>query len=342
MVDKSRRLIIVVSLITAAGGIVLLFMPVTAGLLLPSATPTLSAYLPVIAKPEPTPTPTPMPTTGWLWYVNQFRTSAGVSLLTENSTWSYGAELHSRYMVYNDAITHSEDTLNPWYTSEGRSAGENGNIYVSSWMPTPDEAALDWWMTAPFHAVAIVDPKLQVTGFGSFRENVGTYKMGATIDVSRGKSGLPAGTTFPITFPGNGSDSWLTTFGGFEWPDPLSSCPGYSAPTGPAILIQLGDGGLTPNVTATTFSSGGSPLGHCVIHESNYTNPDTSEQNSGRTILGTRDAVVILPRFPLNVGQTYNASVTENGNTHSWSFTVISSTGLGWDQVPAWAQTAMR
>jgi hypothetical protein len=339
MADKRRQLATFTLVLFLGLLLVALFVPVLAGTAL-TATPNASAYLPLIANPEAT--ATPIPGSGWLWHVNQFRASSGLPALTENSDWSTGGIYHSRYMVYNDAITHHEDSNNPWYTAEGAAAGQNGNIYVSSWMAASDETAIDWWMTAPFHAVALIDPELQMTGFGSFREDVGVFKMGATIDTSRGRSGLPPGTTFPITFPGDGGSTWLTTFGGFEWPNPLTSCPGYSAPTGPAIIIQLGDGSVTPNVTATAFSDGGGPLAHCVIDETNYTHPTSSTQNTGRWILGSRDAVVILPRFPLTVGQTYDASVTENGNDHNWRFTVIPATGFGWEQQPVWARVAMR
>jgi uncharacterized protein YkwD len=295
-------------------------------------TPTAAAFLPFIAGPEPTPTPVPGP--AWLGYVNRFRDMAGLPALTETAAWSYGGELHSRYMVKNDAIIHGENSGNPWYTVEGDQAGRNGNIYATGWMPAPEEAAIDWWMTAPFHAVAIVDPELQATGLGSYREDTGTYKMGATIDVSRGRGSLPGGTSFPLMFPRDGGSTWLTGFGGFEWPDPLTSCPGYSAPTGPAILIQLGSGNSTPSVSASSLSTGATPLAHCVFDETSYTNPDPGSQNSGRVVLGIRDAVVILPRERLDVGNVYTASITANGNTHTWSFTVVPATGAGLASLP--------
>lgn len=309
-------------------------------------TPTAAAFLPYVSKPEPTPTPTPTPTPipgpPWLGYVNQFREMAGLPGLTETAAWSYGGELHSRYMVKNDLITHSENSGNPWYTAEGDLAGRNGNIFATGWTPAPDETAIHWWMAAPFHAVALIDPELQTTGFGSYRENIGTYKMGATIDVSRGRAGLPPGTNFPIMFPRDGGSTWLTSFGGYEWPDPLTSCPGYSAPTGPAVIIQLGSGSVTPSVSASSFATGATPLDHCMIDETSYTNSDPGAQNSGRVVLGIRDAVVILPRERLVVGNMYTASVTANGNTYTWSFTVVAPTGAGLASLPPGTIVEMR
>ncbi|MEJ2747588.1 MAG: CAP domain-containing protein, partial [Anaerolineae bacterium] len=136
------------------------------------------AYLPLVLNPNTGPE--------WLQYLNQFRLLADLSPLTEEAAWSAGGVLHSRYMVENDTITHYEDTGNPWYTTEGYNAGRNGNVAVSSSSTASDESAIDLWMTGPFHAVGIIDPELARTGFGSYRHAVGTWKMGATLDVLRG------------------------------------------------------------------------------------------------------------------------------------------------------------
>lgn len=267
-------------------------------------------YLPFITRPTEDPE--------WLKYLNRFRDLVGLAHLSEESSWSAGAELHSRYMVKNDDIGHSEDPSNPWYTPEGHAAAQNGNVAVSSSSSAPDTFAIDLWMTGPFHAIGVVDPRLQLTGFGSYRENVGEWQMGATLDVLRGRGPLPGDISYPIYFPGDGSAYWLTQYGGKEFPDPLQSCPGYSAPSGPPVIIQLGSGGVTPNVTASSFSRSGVMLDHCVFDETNYAT------SLGRTILNSRDAVVIMPREPLAVGEAYTASITHNGVVYTWSFTVIN------------------
>lgn len=269
-------------------------------------------YLPFITKPNTNP--------DWLKYVNQFRDQVGLPHLTEESTWSDGAVLHSRYMVKNDVITHSEDPSNPWYASEGHEAAQNGNVAVSSSTSTPDEFAIDLWMTGPFHAVGILDPALQRTGFGTYREEIGTWRMGATLDVLRGRDGIPAGVTFPIYFPGDGGETWLVSYTGGEMPDPLATCPGdYATPTGPPIFLQLGSGSVTPNVTDSNFQRDGVSLDHCIFDETNYA---TSQ---GRQVLDSRDAVVIMPRDPLAVGETYTTTITHDGTVYTWSFSVVNA-----------------
>lgn len=294
-------------------------------------------YLPLVLKtyeapavePTPTPSPTPSPTpteppTGWLGYVNAYRTMASLPAVTENATWSHGDELHAKYMVKNDVMAHTENPSNPWYTDEGLAAAQSSNLFASSSDSATDEQAIDGWMQAPFHAVGVLDPELLQVGYGAYREADGGYQTGAGLDVIRGLGDLPASITFPIPWPGDGTTVGLTQHWG-ETPDPLTSCPGYSAPSGLPIILQIGPGNLTPDVTAHTFTQGSTSLDHCIFDETDYANSDSSQQSLGRSILNSRDAIVLIPRDPLTPGATYSASITVNGETHTWSFTVASS-----------------
>ncbi len=67
------------------------------------------------------------------------------------------------------------------------------------------------------------------------------------------------------------------------------------------------------------------PLEHCLFDETSYTNPDGSTQNTGRSILNGRDAIVLIPKQPLTFGATYTVSITANEQTYAWSFTVSST-----------------
>jgi uncharacterized protein YkwD len=281
-----------------------------------------AVYLPSIHRLSGEQPPPPLP--DWLNYLNQFRQATNLSLLGENPGWSNGGWLHSRYMVKNDYVGHEESPGNPWYTPEGLAAAQNGNVFVTTWLAAPDETAIDFWMTGPFHAVAILDPRLATTGFGSYREGDGGWQMAATLDVLRGRSNTPPDGTYPLSFPRPGGQTWLTRYSGGEFPDPLTPCPGYTVPTGPPLLLQLGTGSQTPNVTAASLMVNGNPQQICVYDETNYTHPNPGTQNSGRLILNNRDAVVILPRNPLVVGQSYTASITTNGQTTTWTFTVTA------------------
>ncbi len=267
----------------------------------------------------------------WLEYVNYIRSLAGLSPVVDNSDWSQGDWLHSRYMVKNDFIGHSEDPNNYWYSSEGDLAARTSNLLASSSHTTTDFAAISGWIQAPFHGVGILDPQLQQVGFGSFRQQDGGFQMSAALDVLRGLRDLPEAVIFPIAWPGDGTSVPLIAHSG-EYPNPLSSCPGYSAPAGLPIILQVGAGELSPQVTSHSFRSGSQELPHCVFSESTYFNPDRSAQSLGRAILDSRDAIVLIPENPLLPGNHYSVSITVNGEAHQWSFstTAETSTNKSW------------
>jgi uncharacterized protein YkwD len=273
-------------------------------------------YLPVARQLQPTAEPEP----DWLNYLNGYRLETGLLPLAEVSEWSEGAWLHSRYMVKNGYVGHSEDPNNPWYTPAGLVAGQKGNVFVTSWLAATDETALDFWLAAPFHAIAMLDPQLHSTGFGAFREPAALWQMAATLDVGRGLGPLPPETQYPILLPADGGEAHLWRYRGGEFPDPLSSCPGYSPPTGPPLMIQLGAGSVVPDVSGYSLEVGGVPLASCLYHEATYVNPNSAMQNSGRIILNNRDAIIIMPRSPFTAGQQYNVRVEANGMIIEWAF----------------------
>ncbi len=188
-------------------------------------------------------------------------------------------------------------------------------------MSISDEFALNSWIVAPFHAVGMLDPHLQRTGFGSYRAAGSLYKMAAVLDVLRGRDGLPSQTVFPILWPGPGAVAPLRMFWE-ETPSPFTSCPGYTAPSGLPIIIQLGPGSRTPHVTSHSITRNGVALEHCAFDETTYNNPDAAQQSLGRSILDMRDAIVLIPRAPLDQWTEYSVSVTADGQTYNWSFTV--------------------
>lgn len=290
-------------------------------------TPTSTATSTPTGEPTETSTATPTATGtyDWLGSVNGYREMADIPAVSENPTWSYGDYLHSRYMVKNDVIDHTEDAGNPWYTDEGLAAAQNSDLIVSSSANMSDKSAIDGWMSAPFHAVGIIDPALGQVGYNSYREADGGYQTGAGLDVLRGLGNVPGSVTFPVEWPGDGKTVNLTSYNGNEYPDPLTACPGYGVPAGLPIILQVGDGSVTPSVTAHTLMQGATALEHCIFDETNYTNGDSNQQTLVRNILGARDAIILIPRAQLQAGLTYAVSVTSNGNTYAWSFSVAGN-----------------
>jgi len=281
--------------------------------------------------PSPTPTSTPIPVvaeavyTGpdWLRYVNQFRNQADVPFLVEDTNMSDGANGHSYYMVLNNSVSHSEDASTPGFTEAGHRAGQNGNIAISGVAGVFYDWPIDYWISAPFHAVPLFDPTLGFTGYGEYTDANSNFGMAATIDI---KSGLNEDATFdqyPIMFPRDGGEAWVRVYHMPEFPDASTGCAGYQKPLGAPILLLLGDGGNTPQIYETRLSDGDIAVEHCSFDETNYYNPEGFWQQTGRTILDGRDAVIIIPRSPLEVGHQYTAYVNNGGEEMEWSFTVV-------------------
>lgn len=262
--------------------------------------------------------------TGWLSYLNEYRAGAGLPAVAENRAWSCGVAEHARYIVKTDQIAHDEERSNPWYTAEGLVAGQSSNVAGSYRFDRDDRYAIDAWLQAPFHAVGMLDPQLLASAYGSFQESGSGVQWAAVLDVLRGESQVAVPARYPIEWPGENTTIALSRYWG-ESPDPLASCPSYTAPAGLPIILQLGDGGETPVVTATSLVQAGVRLDHCAFDETSYTNPDPASERAGRAILDSRDAIVLIPRRPLMPGQRYTVSITSNGTAYTWSFDIATA-----------------
>ena len=266
----------------------------------------------ITAGPPPTETPCPL-YVGWLGRFNMYRATAGLPPVTENSIWSDGDYLHSRWMVKNNLAYHDETPGSPYYTTAGDTAGNSGNIAVSSTTASTDNSAIDWWMAAPFHAMAMMDPRLTTTGFGAYRENFSTFRWeaGWTLDTLRGNPFSGNGSGYPVMWPGNGKTVPLRTYSGNESPNPLGAaqCSGYTGAVGLPVFIQVG-GNVATTVGAHTFTGNGIPLTHCVVDSSDF------------SMLTYRGGVILIPRAPLQPGVTYLVTLTVNGVLRTWSFSV--------------------
>lgn len=255
----------------------------------------------------------------WLDRFNGWRASTGVSTLTEDANFSAADLLHATYMVQTGDVAHSENPAYSQYTAAGNTAAQNSNIMVSSSTGTSDVQAIDWWMGAPFHAMAMMDPRLTTTGFGSYRSTAySSWNMGAAVNVGQG---MFAGGQYPVYFPGNRSSEPLTSYSGNEFPNPQGACPGH---TGLPLFIEVGANVNTSAGPATLLGNGTPIATPCVIDS---TNPAYANY------LKWRGGVIVFPQSPLQNGVTYTVALTVNGVPYTWSFTVgplgVCSLGVG-------------
>jgi hypothetical protein len=261
------------------------------------------------------------PPSTWLARVNFYRAMAALPPVVEEPTLSATVQQHARYMVAHDVIQHSQNSHRSWSTPEGAAAAAVSNLAGSSSPVEPDFWAVDMWMQAPFHAIGILDPALQQVGFGIYRAPDGKIQTAAGLDVIRGRTIPPSTVSYPIVWPADGTTVPIGTHI-TEYPSPLSSCAGYKAPTGLPLIVQIGPGADVPRVTHSAISNGTRWLHHCVFDESTYRNRNGVEERLGRTILASRDAIVLIPREPLEFGLRYRVQVEVNGQQINWTFGV--------------------
>ena len=261
------------------------------------------------------------PVSQWLAYLNLFREIGGLPPLQGIESLSEGTQYHSRYMVLNqDPIAHYEDPVNPLFTEPGDQAAVNGNLFASTQLEATFTWGINFWISAPFHLTPILDPILQDVGFGIHNEAAGMFRMAAVLDVRSQLGSASSNISYPLYFPGNGSATWVVRHSMYEWPDPMASCPGFARPSGAPLVLQLGDGNVTPRVTSHRLMDGNQVLESCRFDETTYTNSNAFAQSAGREILNQRDAVVIIPRRELTVGRTFTVEVVADGQTYTWSF----------------------
>ena len=262
--------------------------------------------------------------TVWLERVNAFRASAGLPPVAEEPALSEAVREHARYMVRHDRIEHAQNSRRRGASLSGATAASVSNLAGSTRDDEPDWWAVDLWMQAPFHALGILDPALTRVGFGIHRARGGFIQTAAGLDVLRGRGPLTH-TRYPIVWPGDGVSVPLIAHTS-EDPSPLTSCPGYRAPSGLPLIVQTGPGHKVPEVLGSVVLDDSGPLEHCWFTETSYQNPSPSQQALGRSVLAARDAIVIIPRQPLRNGRTYRVVLELARESRiDWSFRVAGA-----------------
>ncbi len=248
--------------------------------------------------------------TDWLGVVNTYRAMSGLDPVGVDATWSAQAEAHSCYMLQN-GIAHDEVPGKAGYTSGGDTAGNSGNVAVSSSISATPRNHIELWMTGPFHAIGILRNNLRTTGFGlcASGDTPTPWHSGATLDVIRGLDNTPRPST-PITFPGDGATVPLHSFV-TEFPNPLTMCGWTGAAGLPLFALMPND--VTSADAVLTGPNG--PISTCVLQKGNVADA------TARAILDGDNAVIVMPREPLADG-AYSVSINSNGGNATWSFQV--------------------
>lgn len=285
----------------------------------------------------------------WLARINYYRAMAGLDRVSQNSKMSDGDVKHARYMVKNyvdrtdfGLDMHREDKHNQWYTAEGSVAGRTSDVIPPGTIELTDKQAIDVWVAGPFHRLPILNPFLKEAGFGSYSED-GESAMALQL---RKPSALEDSTAFKpaprsyiipaqhadedqssgivqraVEFPPANATVPLAAFNSGEWPNPLASCPGYKAPTGIPITLQLG-GPATPKIQSATLTTNQQQIESCAFDASNYRGDDETQTETGRAVLESYGTIVLIPRARLHSGTSYEVSIVADDKSYRWTFKV--------------------
>jgi hypothetical protein len=271
----------------------------------------------------------------WLVTLNHYRAMVGLPPVTADPQLSRGDSLHVHYLAVNyaplgrnlrlGAEAHTEDPVRPAFTEDGEAAARASDIDWS-WNPRtrPKPSwAIGQWMQVPFHRMPIINPYLHKVGYGFVCDGAACF---AALNTGTDVDGFPAVLQpwpRPVVFPPDGSVVQMSRFSE-EWPNPLTSCPGYESPAGLPITLELGHM-LVPDFSdySVTEVDHDTPLEACAFNANTYVNPDAVAQTAARALLTDFGAIVIVPRRPLSSGR-YAVSVTASRHRYSWVFTVAT------------------
>jgi Cysteine-rich secretory protein family len=311
---------------------------------LPPPVPTLPSPKPIelpvirspLAGPQPVPValPSPKPSSAddWLSHLNYYRVLAGLLPVTADVTLSAGDELHTRYLLKThmsqirtgrlDAEAHTEDPSDPWYSAAGLDAAEHSDF--AGWWGNQRLLspywALDNWIDTAFHRLWLLNPALHRVGYGTYCE-ADACEAGLNVWAGVDRLAMVA-SEMPVEFPPDGSVIPNGSLANGEWPNPITACSGYNMPVGLPITLQLGARKF-PRVTSWSLTSrAGDHLEACEFTAANYSNPDLTAQGNVLRVLREFGAVVLVPRAPLETGETYFASIVTDSGSYRWSFSI--------------------
>jgi hypothetical protein len=215
---------------------------------------------------------------------------------------------------------HTENPASPYYTVAGAKEAASSNLFYGEVGFTPRDF-IDGWLSAPFHAVGILRPELRLVAF-AYSKSSGD----AGLDVINGLDYAQPLPKAPVSFPGPGAPTDLSTFRG-ESPDPLATCGWQKLTEAVGVpLVVLLPRPPAPGLTARLDRPGGvtetdANGGLCVVDSNTFVPSDPLYGPTAIDILKGDNAVFLVPRAPLTPG-TYTVSLRQPGRPEvGWQFT---------------------
>lgn len=265
-----------------------------------------------LAAPPARAASTPAPVTA-VQQLNAWRSVVGVAPVHHDPALDRGCRSHAAYFRGNPThIGHREEPSAPGYSAAGDRAARTSVLSYGE----GQAGGLPAWEPAPYHRMALLDPRLTATGFWS---EFGLSCMA----VSAVDNAVRTPVLVAYTYPVSGQRGVPPAFWCSERPNPCEAVPGNGgrAPTGYNVSVQFNGSWASMDaveVTSATLTPvQGQPLPLTV-------------QSDGSMLRG---GFVLIPNEPLALGSTYVATTAgiviataDNGGSEehpfalSWSF----------------------
>ena len=126
-----------------------------------------------------------------------------------------------------------------------------------------------------------------------------------------------------VEFPPEGTSFAIPTMDAREWPNPLTSCPGYSPPVGLPISLQMGRQIKLQSYSLRDLTKDRA-VEACAFDAATYENPDLVAERHARETLKIYGAIVLIPRHALIPGHHYRVEVKTLRHTVNWSFAIAA------------------
>ena len=325
----------------------------------PAATPSASS----VTSSESSLPPLQEPFSSVLARWNYYRASAGVPPIVADPELNLAALHHAKYLVENhidagdgriedgrlletgwNLSAHAESIGNPWYTEDGEKWANYANVFRGSAIPTDGTSLVDE-QAARGDSTIVLDPQLATVGFGILCATadcagVIIYRRGLTksqflalydgngMDWNSMMGDMPftrARLRKPIESPSSGMQFPSRAYRAGDYPNLLTTCPGYSTPSGVPIVLELGapaKGEEDVKVSSNSLSENGTQIETCAFDATSYANPDGFQQTQARERLHDYGAVVVIPKDPLQPGHQYTITVVADSQSYNWSFSI--------------------
>jgi len=222
--------------------------------------------------------------------LNAWRAAVGVGPVVHDELLSRGCRKHAQYVGLNPTHRlHRETASVAGYTEAGDRAARSSVLAF----PRDPGYGISAWEPAPYHRMALLDPRLVATGYWN--------EFGLTcMNVNAVDFGLRTPALTAYTYPVAGQRDVGTTFWCQEVPNPcdVARRSNARAPTGTNISVQFNGPWLRIDsvlVAAASLASSGRPP------------VDMTVQSAGTRLRG---GIVLIPHRPLRAGRSYVASAT--------------------------------